>query len=286
MRMLPAILTLSITSFFAAAQTNTSASLVPLVNLPATTAKLPTVRGVALDASGNVFFVSGGSSGAFDTGYSVLRLDATTGILTSVAGNGTLGYSGDNGPATSAQLGGATGVSVDRAGNLYIADTNSGVIRKVTNGVITTVAGGGFENPDCDNCPAISANVSDIAAITVDSAGSLYIVAGSLARKVTNGEITGVAGFGYFTDGVSTPASVAADASGTLYIAVPTCNCIYKVSNGVTTTIAGTGTFGFSGDNGPATSAQLGAPRSRWTRPGMCTSRIPATSASVRYPME
>ena len=260
-RALPAILIFSITSFFAVGQTNTPGSFVQLVNLPGTAAKLPSVRGVALDASGNVFFISGGSSGAFDTGYSVLRLDAATGILTSVAGNGTPGYSGDNGPATSAQLGGATGVAADRVGNLYIADTNNGVVRKVSNGVITTFAGGGFSNPDCDNCPATSANISDIAAITVDSAGSLYIVEGGLVRKVTNGVITGLAGFGYFTDGVNTPASVAVDSGGALYIAGPACSCIFKVSNGATTTVAGTGVLGFSGDNGPATSAQLTAPR-------------------------
>jgi sugar lactone lactonase YvrE len=225
-------------------QTSTANGFVAPVNIQGTAAKLPSVKGVAVDAAGNVFFVSGGSSGAFDAGYSVLRLDAATGILTSVAGNGTPGYSGDNGPATSAQLGGATSVAVDRAGNIYIADTNNGVVRKVSNGVIATVA-----------------NVADLEAITVDSAGSLYIFANGSVGKVANGVITLLVGGAFYPDGFGTSNAAAVDSAGNLYYADSE-NCrILKISNGTVTTVAGRGRIGFSGDNGPAISADLMYPR-------------------------
>ncbi len=82
-------------------------------------------------------------------------------MITTVAGNGTAGYSGDNGPATSAQLIYPHGVAVDSAGNLYIADTNNYRIRKVSNGVITTIAGNGTSGFSGDNGPATSAQLSD-----------------------------------------------------------------------------------------------------------------------------
>ena len=166
---------------------------------------------VAADRAGNVFFVDQNT---------VLRLDAATGILTLVAGNGTPGFSGDNGPATSAQLNGPAGVAVDSAGNLYIADTGNHRIRKVSNGVITTVAGNGTPGFSGDNGPATSAQLYNPVGVAVDSAGNLYI----------------------------------ADAGN---------NRIRKVSNGVITTVAGNGTCGFSGDNGPATSAAVGLSHGR-----------------------
>src|ERR1039458_7533029 len=104
------------------------------VNIPGTSASLgyDVPQSIAADRAGNVFFADQNT---------VLRLDATTGVLTLVAGNGTPGFSGDNGPATSAQLNVPLGVTVDAAGNLYIADSENNLIRKVSNGVITTVAG-------------------------------------------------------------------------------------------------------------------------------------------------
>ncbi|MDQ6740624.1 MAG: hypothetical protein M3021_09755 [Actinomycetota bacterium] len=237
------------------------AGFVPLVNIPATEARLPGVKGMAVDADGNVFFVSGG--------YSVLRLDANTGILTSVAGNGTPGFSGDDGPATSAQLAGATSVAVDLAGNLYIADANSGRVRKVSNGVITTVAGNGFASPypGCNNCPATSAYLDSLDSVTVDTAGNLYMFVNQRIRKVSNGVITDVAGYGFLYPGGSDinarfggPGAIVVDAAGSVYLA-DTTSRIFNVANGAITTVAGMGTFGFSGDDGPATSAQLASPR-------------------------
>ncbi len=116
------------------------------VNIKGTSATLGIPSAVAVDAGGNVFF----SNRNPDV---VLRLDATTRVLTLVAGNGTRGFSGDNGPATSAQLYAPTGVAVDSLGNLYIADTSNERIRKVSNGVITTIAGNAASNFGGDNGP-------------------------------------------------------------------------------------------------------------------------------------
>jgi hypothetical protein len=109
------------------------------VNVLATSASLGVPQGVAADEVGNVFFTIGNVFSA--SGITVLRVDAQTGMLTVVAGNGPAGFSGGNGPATSAQLGAQSnfpsGIAVDSAGNLYIADTSNNRIRKVSNGVIT-----------------------------------------------------------------------------------------------------------------------------------------------------
>ena len=105
------------------------------VNIPGTSASLGYApRNLAADQAGNVFFVYENS---------VLRLDAATGVLTLLAGSGTTGFSGDNGPATAAQLNAPGGLAVDSTGNLYIADTMNNRIREVSSGVITTVAGAG-----------------------------------------------------------------------------------------------------------------------------------------------
>ena len=105
------------------------------VNVPGTSAGIGSASGgIAVDSAGNVFFVAQDYN-------TVLRLDAASGVLTLVAGNGTYGFSGDNGPATSAQLAYPAGVAVDSAGNVYIADAGNGRIREVSGGVITTVAG-------------------------------------------------------------------------------------------------------------------------------------------------
>jgi uncharacterized protein (TIGR03437 family) len=160
----------------------------------------------------------------------------TNGVITTVAGDGTWGYSGDNGPATSAQLSGAWGVAVDSAGNLYIADRMNNRIRKVSNGVITTVAGNGTPGFSGDNGPASNAQLNGPYGVAVDSAGNLYI-ADTLnfrVRKVSNGVITTVAGSGLTSPAgggfggdygpatsarLNNPSGVAVDSAGNLYIA-------------------------------------------------------------------
>ena len=226
-------------------------------NGPATSAALLAPQSVAVDPAGNLYIADAGR----------IR-KVSNGVITTVAGNGVAGFGGDNGPATNAQLYTPGGVAVDSAGNLYIADTYNNRVRKVANGVITTVAGNGTAGLSGDNGPATSAELYRPAGVAVDSAGGLYIVDtnNSRIRRVSNGVITTVAGGGGemgdngpATSAQLSPTGVAMDSAGNLYI-TDLSNRVRKVSNGIITTVAGNGTAGFSGDNGLATSAELDQP--------------------------
>jgi uncharacterized protein (TIGR03437 family) len=231
-------------------------------NGPATSAQLANPEGVAVDAAAN-FYIA-------DTSNSRIR-KVSTGIIATVAGNGTFGFSGDNGPPTSAQLAYPWAVAVDIAANLYIADYGNNRIRKVSNGVITTVAGNGTRGFSGDNGPATAAQFYDPAGLALDSGGNLYIAdyGNNRIRKVSGGLVTTVAGGGASLgdNGPATsaqlalPYGVAVDSDGNLYIADWGNNRIREVSGGVITTVAGNGTPGFSGDNGPPTNAQLANPQ-------------------------
>jgi sugar lactone lactonase YvrE len=242
-------------------------------NGPAVKAQLQLVMGLAADLAGNVYIA--------ESGNRRIR-KVSNGVITTVAGNGVDGYSGDGGPATSARLGALSGVAVDASGNLFIADNLNNVIRKVSNGVITTIAGNGkpirgavrVDHSD-DDGPAIGAQLYVPEAVAVDAAGNVYI-ADSLSRrirKVSDGRITTVAGFrtansywgddGPATDaGLFCPVGMAVDPLGNVYVAEGTpFNAIRKVSEGVIGRIAGeVSKSGYSGDNGPATSARLNSP--------------------------
>ena len=232
-------------------------------NGPATSAQLNAPTGVTVDPAGNLYIA--------DSGNARIR-KVSNAVITTVAGNGTQGFSGDNGLATSAQLVNPYGLAIDPAGNLYIADSSNNLVRKVSNGVITTVAGNGTPGFSGDNGPAASAQLASPAGVAVDSGGNLYIAdsLNNLVRKVSNGVITTVAGNGtpgFGGDGgpatsaqLYAPSGIAVDSAGSLYIADTYNGSIRKVSNGVITTVAGTGTPGFGGDGGPATSAQLNNP--------------------------
>ena len=236
------------------------------VNLPGTSASLGLVGGVAADSAGNVFIASSQYNAVF-------RLDAKTSVLSLAAGNGTLGFSGDNGPASSAQLNlttqffGPIGLATDSTGNLYIADAGNLRVRKVSNGVITTVAGNGSLGPPTDNGQAINAQFFLPMSIATDSGGNLFIADGHhLVRKVSNGAISTVAGNGTFGSGGDNgpatsaqvlPNGVAVDSSGNIFIADQSNSRVRKVSNGTITTVVGNGIGGFGGDNGPATNAQV-----------------------------
>jgi uncharacterized protein (TIGR03437 family) len=240
---------------------------------PATSAGIAFVgtathQGVAVDKTGNLYIT--------DSADNRIRKVNASGIISTVAGKGTLGvsgFSGDGGPATSAQLNTPSGVAVDTAGNLYIADTGNGRIRKVNPaGIITTVAGKGNGSVLGDGGPATNAQLANPSDVVVDSAGNIYIadVGNSRVRKVnTAGIITTVAhgSFGSCPAGAGVPAAdadigfgagLAVDAAGNLYIADHSSDCVHKLdTSGIVTTVAGGGIH-IPGDGGPATSAGLG----------------------------
>jgi sugar lactone lactonase YvrE len=222
------------------------------------------------------------SAGTFSFGLSGVatgpQVAFTPGTMATVAGNGTLGYSGDGGPATSAELYGPGVVAVDAPGNLYIADLYDNRIRKVAagTGTISTVAGNGTPGYSGDDGAATSAELNYPSGVAADSAGNLYIADTNnhRIRKVAanTGTITTVAGngtLGYSGDGgaatgaeLDTPGGVAVDSAGNLYIADTNNHRIRKVaaSTGTITTVAGNGTKSYSGDGGPATNAELHYP--------------------------
>ena len=254
---------------------------------PATSAHIGGPYGpfsVAVDNAGNLFLSETSvDSDGYNSDFRVRKV-SPTGIITTVAGNGTQGFSGDGGPATSAQLAGPAGIAVDGAGNLFVADEGNYRIRKVSaDGIITTVAGNGTYGSSGDGGPATSAQVSSPLGVAVDGAGNLFIVStlggGSevnfgtgLIRKVSSsGIVTTVAGNGspgFSGDGgparsaqLTAPIGVAADGAGNLFIADVENQRIRKVSpDGIIITVAGNGTYGFSGDAGIAASAQLNHP--------------------------
>ena len=237
---------------------------------PATNAPLGELRGIAVDAAGNLF--------AADASNNVVVKISPAGILTVVAGNGTAGFSGDGGPATSAQLNRPWGVAVDATGNVYIAD-NQRIRRVSPTGVITTIAGTGAAGFSGDGGLAISATFNKPIGVAVDAAGNVYVADNNnlrIRRISPDGTIASVAGngaAGYSGDGgPATLASlnssldyglgIAVDTAGSLYIADMKNHRIRKVPRGgVITTVAGNGNPGFSGDLGPAVSASLYDPQ-------------------------
>ena len=242
----------------------------------ATNANLNHPTSVAVDVFGNIFIA--------DYGNERIREVGTNGLITTVAGNGTVGYSGDGGYATNAQFGdplfyesGPYGVCLDAVGNIFIADSVNGCIRKVgTNGIITTVAGNGWEGFSGDGGYATNAELYNPLSMTVDTSGNLFIadLYNHRIREVgTDGIITTMAGNGtaaYFGDGgqatnasLDQPGGVAVDAYGNVFIADCDNNRIRRVdNNGIITTLAGTGTGGYSGDGGTPTNAELNQPQS------------------------
>ena len=234
---------------------------------PAVQAKLWAPRSVAVDGRGNLLI-------ADTSNYRIRRVDARTRIITTVAGIGEYGFSGDGGPAVAAQLNSPYGVAADSDGNFYIADTSNRRIRMVdTAGNITTVAGTGESGFGGDGGPAVHAQLFSPYGVAVDGAYNLYIATGNRIRRVdTAGNIATLAGIGrrgFSGDGgpavqarLYFPSDVAVNDDGSLYIADTFNHRIRRVDTlGIITTIAGTGARGFSGDGGPAVRARLNWPR-------------------------
>src|SRR5215212_1338565 len=238
---------------------------------PAKSAGLCGPTDVALDAAGNIYISDTGLYCSGPGGVTIRKVDPQ-GVITTVAGTGEEGYSGDGGPATKARLNVPIAVGVDREGNFYISDENNYRIRKVDkDGVITTFAGTGEEGHSGDGGPATSAKLTDPGGIAFDDRGNLYLADYTSVRKIDpSGTITTVAGTGRAgfsgdggpaTEAKLSAYDVALDGQGNIYISDSENQRIRMVDkDGIITTLAGSGKKGYSGDGGPATEAALKDP--------------------------
>lgn len=241
---------------------------------PAIDAEMDEAFGVGLDAAGN-FYIA-------DTDNNVIRkVNVAAGVITTVAGTGEFGFSGDGGPATSAQLQSPFGVVVDAAGSLYIADWGNSRVRKVdaTTGIITTIAGSGSPGSFSGNGsggPALDASIGPIA-IALDSSVNIYLAdlgndciwkidaATGIINQIVGDGVLGFAGDGgpASSANLNAPLGVGLDQLGNIYIADTKNERIRKVdaATGIITTVAGDGTAGYAGDSGLATAAELNGPQ-------------------------
>jgi len=231
----------------------------------ATSAGLIGPYSVAVDSSGNVYLA--------EPEDGRIRKVTTDGNINTIIGNGTLGFSGDGGAASSAQLWLPSGVAVDSSGNVYIADTVNNRVRKVVGTNIGTIAGNGGFSFSGDGGAANKAQLNRPQAVAVDAAGNSYVVdtGNNAVRKITAGGTistfagNGTAGFG--GDGgaatgaqLNSPSGIAVDSTGNVYIADTQNARIRRVTGGTIGTVAGGGTVGYAGDGGAGTSAQLNTP--------------------------
>ncbi|WP_221356265.1 RICIN domain-containing protein [Streptomyces beigongshangae] len=238
--------------------------------VPAVSAPLHTPRGIIVDSAGDLYIADSGNN-------RIRKITKADGKIHTVAGTGAATYGGDGLAATAAHLNHPMGVAVDSAGDLYIADYNNHRIRKITkaDGKISTVVGTSSAGLAPDGTLATAAQLRNPTAVAVDSAGDLYIAdhGNHRVRKVTKADqkISTVAGTGtatYVRDGVqavsaplSSPMGVVVDSTDTLYIADTNNHRVREVAaDGTIGTVAGTGTAGPEGDDGPAVKAQLKSP--------------------------
>ncbi|MDP2644743.1 MAG: SMP-30/gluconolactonase/LRE family protein [Desulfobacterales bacterium] len=235
---------------------------------PATQAQLTFPMGVCIGPAGHIYI-------ADSFNHRIRKVDAVTGMISTVAGTGSSGSSGDNGPATSARLDRPYDVYADAAGNLFIADRENHRIRKVAagSGTITTVAGTSSGDSG-DGGPAVSAKLTHPQGVFVDAANNIYVADtdNSRIRKFTVGgnisTVAGTGGGGYNGDGIAAtsaqvnkPEGVFKDSGGNIYVADTENNRIRKFTEGGNiSTFAGTGTAGYTGDGGPAASAMMDHP--------------------------
>jgi len=237
---------------------------------PALAAEMEYLTGVTADRKGNIYIA--------DEFNEVIRKVDATGIITTYAGNGTIGFSGDNGPATNAQMWHPADVGVDRMGNVYTVDQDNSAVRKIdTSGIITTVAGiPGSSGYNGDGIPATAAQLNFPQGIGVDSAGNVFVADfyNNRIRKINTvtGIITTVAGngtAGFSGDGgqatnaeIWNASAVGLDQYGNIYVSDYYNSRVRKVfANGIIMTIAGDDTEGYSGDGGPATAAEINFPQ-------------------------
>jgi len=220
---------------------------------------------VAVDSVGDLFID--------DVVNNVVREIFPNGIISTVAGDGTGGYSGDGGYATDAELYRPGAIAVDQFGDLFIADSLNNVIREVTpDGIIHTVVGNGTVGYSGDCGAATDASLAYPADVKVDAAGDLFFsdYGNNVVREVHGGIISTVAGngaAGFSGDGGSAttaslngPSFLALDPAGDLFVCDTNNNVVREVRAGIISTVAGTGTAGYTGDGGPAAAAELNGP--------------------------
>lgn len=240
---------------------------------PATQTNIFLPFGLAVDAAGNLYLADSSNN-------RIRKADAVTGLVATIAGNGNIGATGDGAQATAASLANPSSIALDPAGNLYFADSGNNAIRRVdaVTGVITTVAGTlNHHGYTGDHGLATAATLNTPNGIALDGVGNLYLAdtGNHVIRRVdaATGIISTVAGngtAGYNGDAqlathaqLSSPWSVYVASKGELYIADQNNHRIRLVSPaGIISTLAGTGTAGFTGDKGPADQAQLNEPAS------------------------
>ncbi len=233
---------------------------------PASSAQLDSPAGVAVNAAGDIYIA--------DTHNQRIR-KVSGGTITTIAGTGIAGFSGDSGVAASAQLSNPSALALDSSGNLFIADTGNHRIRKISGTTITTVAGNGEQAFSGDGALATAAGIDSPNGVAIDAAGKIYIgdTRNQRVRVVdATGVISTLAGNGskaYGGDGgtaagasLARPRGLSVDAQGNIYVADSDNNRIRLIAGtGNITTVAGNGSQGFAGDGGPAVNAVLDAPR-------------------------
>ena len=238
-------------------------------NITATSAELHGPGGIAFDSVGNIYISE-------ELNSRIRRIDAVTGIISTIAGNGTWGYGGDGQPASASILYNPGRICFDRFGNLFINDPGNFRIRKInTMGIISTVAGNGVSGDTGDGGMATAANIEDMVGLCTDEIGNFYFAElGLRVRKVTiaTGLISEIAGIdpeGSVASGDGGPATAASidpydlsfDKTGNLFVSGYLFNDVRKIDNsGIIHTVAGNGIAGYNGDNIPATSAELNSP--------------------------
>jgi uncharacterized protein (TIGR03437 family) len=236
---------------------------------PATSALLNFPIGVAVDAAGNIYICDAGNT-------RIRKLAAATGVITTIAGNGTAGFGGDGGPGTSAQLNMPQNVAVDKDSNVYISDFGNHRIRKVnaSDGMINTVVGTGTAGFSGDGGPALQAQINSPNNVWVDRNGNLIVCDPGnfrIRRVGTDGNINTIAGRGqgFGGDGgpatdalINVPVGAIADQAGNVYFSDRANHRVRKIAAGTNTitTIAGTGTAGFNGEGIASLASMLSAP--------------------------